>query len=147
MMNDACSRGVGSPGHTAPAINRTPQRLQRTRRKNYHCPPGAVYVGRPTVWGNPFERRPGIGHARSVILYRAWLAGDVTPYVLRCARFSEAEIDAMSRWRNRLLHRLSELAGYDLQCWCPLTSPWRHADVLIGAVREVVTGRFARKIR
>jgi hypothetical protein len=42
-----------------------------------------------------------------------------------------AEIEALQRWRARLLPRLQQLAGKDLQCWCPLTSPWCHADVLL----------------
>jgi hypothetical protein len=29
-----------------------PQRIQRKRTKGWKMPPGAVYVGRPTKWGN-----------------------------------------------------------------------------------------------
>jgi len=32
----------------------TPQRIQRKRTKGWRMPVGAVYVGRPTKWGNPF---------------------------------------------------------------------------------------------
>lgn len=40
---------------------RTPQRVQRTRGAGGGVPDGAVYVGRPTRWGNPFrvEKVPG----------------------------------------------------------------------------------------
>lgn len=31
-----------------------PARIQRTRAKGWTMPAGAVYVGRPTRWGNPF---------------------------------------------------------------------------------------------
>lgn len=31
-----------------------PQRIQRKRTKGYRLPSDAVYVGRPTQWGNPF---------------------------------------------------------------------------------------------
>lgn len=34
---------------------RTPQRVQRTRGAGGGIPDGAVYVGRPTRWGNPFR--------------------------------------------------------------------------------------------
>lgn len=34
-----------------------PQRIQRKRVKGWRMPEGAVYVGRPTEWGNPW--RPG----------------------------------------------------------------------------------------
>ena len=35
----------------------TPKRIQRQRTKGYRMPEGAVYVGRPTRWGNPFVYR------------------------------------------------------------------------------------------
>lgn len=31
-----------------------PRRIQRRRTKGWTMPPGAIYVGRPTKWGNPF---------------------------------------------------------------------------------------------
>lgn len=108
-----------------------PQRLHRTRRRQAKTPPGATYVGRPTLWANPFAGRYHLSHARSVILYGAWLAGDCSPRVLRAAGFSKAEVETLGRWRERVLERLPRLAGRGLQCWCPLTSPWCHAEVLL----------------
>lgn len=108
-----------------------PRRLHRTRRKFNRTPAGAIYVGRPTIWGNPFAGRAKVGHKRSVILFAAWLRGDCSPRVLRAAGFSRAEIRALDRRRAILLDRLPRLAGKDLQCWCPPTSEWCHADVLI----------------
>ncbi len=32
----------------------SPQRIQRQRTKGWRMPEGAIYVGRQTVWGNPF---------------------------------------------------------------------------------------------
>ena len=108
-----------------------PRRLQRSRRAGAVTPRGAIYVGRPTRWGNPFERRNRIGHARSVILHASWLADDLTPYILSRAGFGEHEIAALYRWRKRLVVRLHHLRGADLECWCPLTSPWCHVDTLL----------------
>ncbi|QIG81883.1 DUF4326 domain-containing protein [Stakelama tenebrarum] len=108
-----------------------PRRLQRTRRRNAFTPAGAIYVGRPTLWSNPFAGRPHIGHARSVILYRAWLADDLTPRILAAAGFGMDEIRTLARWRRRLLKALPRIAGKNLQCWCPTTSSWCHADVLL----------------
>ena len=34
-----------------------PKRIQRQRTKGWRMPEGAIYVGRPTVWGNPFDWR------------------------------------------------------------------------------------------
>lgn len=108
-----------------------PRRLHRTKRLRAATPSGAVYVGRPTIWGNPFRGRPRIGHARSVILYRAWLTGNLTPKILASAGFGRDEIIALDRLRHRVLHEIGRLTGRNLQCWCPLTSPWCHADVLL----------------
>ncbi|GIM90343.1 DUF4326 domain-containing protein [Paractinoplanes toevensis] len=33
----------------------SPQRIQRQRTAGWRMPEGAVYVGRPTRWGNPFR--------------------------------------------------------------------------------------------
>src|SRR5438445_12750312 len=33
----------------------TPTRVQRKRTKGWRMPEGAVYVGRPTRWGNPYS--------------------------------------------------------------------------------------------
>ena len=108
-----------------------PQRLHRTRKVRNFTPRGAVYVGRPTVYGNPFAGRRRIGHARSVILHAAWIRGETDAYVLGRAGFEPAEVAALGRWRERLLPRLPLLRGRDLQCWCPLTAPWCHADTLL----------------
>src|SRR5690348_14376983 len=34
-----------------------PKRIQRSRAKGWRMPEGAIYVGRPTKWGNPFNFR------------------------------------------------------------------------------------------
>lgn len=41
-----------------------PRRIQRRRTAGWRMPDGAVYVGRPTKWGNPFGYRTGRGLAR-----------------------------------------------------------------------------------
>lgn len=86
-------------------------------------PPNAIYVGRPTRWGNPFPigrhatvtGPDGTAHGvfvtrhLAVEMYRAWLThGPVS------------RIDEVRR----------ELAGRDLACWCPGHVPC-HGDVLI----------------
>jgi hypothetical protein len=72
-----------------------PQRLQRSRAKGWRMPAGAVYVGRPTRWGNPFTVTGDwivwaavalgftgdlIGRQRAAVaLYRAWLTRTPPP--------------------------------------------------------------------
>ncbi|MBY0301277.1 DUF4326 domain-containing protein [Sphingomonas ginsenosidimutans] len=118
-----------------------PQRIHRTRRRANFTPPGAVYVGRPTIFSNPFDGRPRIGHKRSVILHAAWLDGQLNAHVLVCAGLSEAEIRALHRRRDRVLDLLPGIRGRNLQCWCPPTSAWCHADALLRAANRSVAPR------
>ncbi len=74
-------------------------------------PANAVYVGRPTKWGNPFRLSDGLSQAEVVNRFRRWITEDAVP-------------------QNELRAALSELRGNDLICWCRLDQPC-HADVLI----------------
>lgn len=91
------------------AHNQTPKRIQRRRTKGWRMPDNAKYVGRPTVWGNPFQ-----GSA-AVERYRA----------------------ALDNLRQEQLDQLlAPLAGLHLVCWCPLVDKDGnrvpcHADVLL----------------
>lgn len=83
-----------------------PKRIQMKRTKGWRKPEGAVYVGRPTKWGNSFVvGKDGI-HSRAV--------------AVQC-------FDSWARMTNL---DASELRGKDLACWCPLDQPC-HADVLL----------------
>ncbi|EIE99795.1 DUF4326 domain-containing protein [Saccharomonospora glauca] len=85
-----------------------PRRIQR--RRGRALPVGAVYVGRPTRFGNPFRcAATPAARAAAVARYRAWITG--RPDLLAAAR--------------------TELAGRDLACWCPLDGHPCHADVLL----------------
>jgi hypothetical protein len=112
------------------SIMRPAKRLQRSRKRGSQTPEGARYVGRPTIFGNPF-RSERFGHARSVKLHRAWLEGRIAALTLERLGFCPAEIDTLARRRARVLARLPEIAGVDLQCWCPLTTPLCHAETLL----------------
>lgn len=111
-------------------MKRNPIRIQRSRKRGARLPEGAIYVGRPTMWGNPFQDRAG-GHARSVIVHREWLAGRIGALTLEGMGFSPSEIDALERLRARVLVNLHRLAGNDLACWCPRNSDWCHAETLL----------------
>lgn len=120
-------RGACCPSIT-PAPS--PRRITRPRKRGYRTPPGVVYVGRPTIWANPF-RAERFGHARSCRLYRRWLTHELGAMSLEALGFSPHEIDALGRWRRSLLRAIPKLAGRTLQCWCPVTSKWCHADILL----------------
>jgi len=114
---------------------RRPKRIQRKRTKGWRMPEGAVYVGRPTVWGNPFRaRRNGEGvvdpEGRLVAINGEAIlaAADWPPYEFLAAAF-DAWISAPAQASLRDDIR-RELAGRDLVCWCPLDQAC-HADVLL----------------
>ena len=76
------------------------------KRKD-NIPPDAVYVGRPSKWGNPFKIV--LGH-----IGRDCAIADYETYILHSPD---------------LLNDLHELKGKDLVCWCaPLPC---HADILL----------------
>lgn len=125
LQNPAAALPGSTHGVILPA-----QRIQRSRRKGYRTPEGVIYVGRPTMWGNPFHAA-GRGHAKATILHDQWLKGRIGALTLECMDFCPAEIEALERLRARVLVSLHRLAGRDLACWCPLTSPWCHAETLL----------------
>lgn len=87
-------------------------------------PEGAIYVGRPTQWGNPFTvGEDGVTtRAQAVDLFRRYVThgSALTPD----GAVQPTNFGLLAR-RSRL-----DLAGRDLACWCPLDQPC-HADVLI----------------
>lgn len=82
------------------------KRIQRKRTKGWRLPANAVYVGRPTQWGNPYSVTLA-GRTAAVERYRSLLA----------------EHPGAKAWTM-------SLRGKDLACWCPLDQPC-HADVLL----------------
>lgn len=116
-----------------------PQRIQRKRTKGWRMPEGAVYVGRPTRWGNLwsigpdglvtgpgrfYSLDPEASRGLAVALYRDWLRlGNQSPAALG------GTLD-YAVTRRIVLDSLGDLRGRDLCCWCPLDQPC-HADVLL----------------
>jgi hypothetical protein len=43
------------------------RRIQRKRTKGWRMPEGAVYVGRPSRWGNPFTGNDAASRYREAI--------------------------------------------------------------------------------
>lgn len=95
-------------------------------------PAGAVYVGRPTFWGNPYG-----ADDLSLRLYRNTVEGAWDPCLLGHVSDEERR-ELYSRhieWRKRSNHVLRGdiqrmLRGKDLACWCKEGSPC-HADILL----------------
>ena len=112
-----------------------PRRVQRSRARGWHNPPHTIYVGRPTVFGNPFVSAPG---RDAVKLFRQWLKGDLGPTELlivfgyeRRKRFDQFNLlDQLHEQRKELLRKLPDLRGWNLSCWCDLSSQC-HASALL----------------
>jgi hypothetical protein len=90
-----------------------------------HCKKEAhdVYIGRPSVWGNPFSHLQGKG---SVAVSTRELAIDAFERMMR----DMIEIDA----DHVLETYLRPIAGKVLGCWCAPKAC--HGDVLIKLCRE-----------
>ena len=74
-------------------------------------PPDAVYVGRPTKFGNPFPIGPDATRQQVIEAYREWL-------------------DATESGRATAAAAARELEGRDLTCHCAPQAC--HADILLG---------------
>lgn len=122
-----------------------PKRVQRMRTKGWRMPEGAVYVGRPTKWGNPYLV-PFVSLERSLALFEnsatgVWSGGEF--YTHESDEFVSFVYRMHTAWTRRMDgHPLeairTELAGRDLACWCPLDQPC-HADVLLELANGVVS--------
>jgi len=117
------------------------KRVQRQRTKGWRMPEGAIYVGRPSKWGNPYRAvakpdgtwMPTDDNGVMYDGYGPFRSRDAA--LADCVRlFEELEIGY-----HLLSDRgavVAELAGRDLACWCPLDQPC-HADVLLEFANEV----------
>jgi hypothetical protein len=112
-----------------------PARIQRQRTKGWRMPEGAVYVGRPSLWGNPWS----IGDIRAV--HPEVPIADRAAVVVRKYREELTHWGLLSDWdyftseatyarvsaaitasgaRNMAEYAAVALRGRDLACWCPL---------------------------
>lgn len=122
-----------------------PVRIQRSRAKGWRMPKGAIYVGRPTKWGNPVRvdglqafmmfgcRGDANGRQEAAVkAYRLLVTADKklmaedtrTPAEkLFWTIHSTGQVPTVDEIR-------SALRGRDLACFCRLDQPC-HADVLL----------------
>lgn len=129
---------------TAPhRIQRRPAREGWRLEDHTTSPLGAVYVGRPTRFGNPAR----LLRAENGLRVQWGTSGDIVgtwPADGYEARRYATELYAS--WINRPEQALTRelfralLRGRDLTCWCPLPEPGQpdhcHAAVLIGLVNQ-----------
>ena len=102
-----------------------PKRIQRQRTKGWRMPEGAVYVGRPTKFGNDWTMRDAADRGQRDPRKQREFA--VMRY--RC------DIENWIQWEP-FRSEVASLRGKDLACWCPLDQPC-HADVLLEIANPV----------
>lgn len=116
------------------------KRIQRKRTKGFKMPENAIYVGRPTKWGNPIKLVGdqiyiNAGYRRKILDKWVWYSlGDISDvihlYELLWSHRSFADLD-LQYWSDHFATlNLNELKGHDLACFCNLDTPC-HADILI----------------
>lgn len=98
--------------------------MAKVLNKRLHgTPRGAVYVGRPTKWGNPYSHIEGTLAKHKV----ATRDEAVDAYEAQLLRWFVKDPEAKQRLQ-------AALRGKDLICWC---APARcHADVLLKYANE-----------
>ncbi len=105
-----------------------PVRIQRSRARGWRAPSGAIYVGRPTKWGNPYDvKRYGLELALAV--FAETTKGFWDPSLVPAGPHRDQWLEWMyadhTAWIKRIGGRIyeaihCELRGHDLMCWCPL---------------------------
>ena len=131
-----------------------PRRIQRKRTKGWRMPEGAVYVGRPTIFGNPFRpyKCDGCGYwdvrddndvtylVDHEYVRRAEVRADRTSWTTKTQAVEKSVqlywdeatywVGGRMKWDPVYSEAVASLRGRDLACWCPLDQPC-HADVLL----------------
>ena len=96
------------------------KRIQRKRTKGWRMPEGAIYVGRPSRWGNRWRPDDDLGRG---LLWDAQTVVDLFRIDITTREDCWPETFSLADW-------LAPLLGHDLACWCALDQPC-HADVLL----------------
>ena len=136
-----------------------PERIQRKRTKGYRMPEGAIYVGRPTKWGNPWAITEPDATEDFWVVEATQPKGDFVvrvswlwdgPLYFDSPEGAVAFAVAMYRaWVILLVVHgdvdLSDLRGKDLADWCALDQPC-HADVLLELANQWFADSFPEDV-
>lgn len=82
------------------------------KTKVVHCRQAGydIYIGRPSLWGNPFKISNLITRRGAVEIFEAWLRGQLSDL--------DDELRGLEPKRIAILERMHELKGKTLGCWC-----------------------------
>ncbi len=107
-----------------------PKRIQRKRTRGWRMPEGAIYVGRPSRWGNHVRIDPA--EIESGTLTKEGVRRLAHQYAVLGYEKSIMWNPEGDAYREAAK---AELRGHDLACWCRLDEPC-HADVLLRIANE-----------
>lgn len=91
-------------------------RIQRQRTPGWRMPPGAIYIGRPSAYANPY----GIGEQHPDVPFTCPMNRDQVIALFR--RYAAERLEREPGW-------LEPLRDQTLACWDPLDVPC-HGDVI-----------------
>lgn len=121
------------------------KRIQRKRTKGWRMPKNAIYIGRPSKWGNPIRLNGDCiyidaSYRRKIL--SPWVfynVGDIDDvlhlywHIIHGTRFTDKDLQY---WSDKFKENdINELRSKDLVCWCSLKEKC-HGDILI----ELLTG-------
>src|SRR5689334_19634776 len=120
-----------------------PIRIHRQRIKGWKAPASVIYVGRPTIWGNPFRPWPSLyktswgisfkstplffhyksqhdAQAEAVRMFEKWFDANIAEPGSDLYKFRE-----IYGWHGFQMATVAPhlLRGKDLMCWCNLNDP------------------------
>ena len=149
------------------------KRIQRKRTRGWRMPEGAVYVGRGSIWGNPFivgapsgifdgkDGRPlGVRDEVEIIIPTVDLETSLSLYRDLVSGFVSPEMYPFGHQWSRDMHKKcgghpSEIAraflrGKSLACWCSLADRHGnyvpcHADVLLSIANDIPMDEVIRE--
>lgn len=126
------------------------KRIQRKRTKGWRMPVGTVYVGRPSMWGNPFSVEVSLykdhwsvcfegksisaefatkfdAQVEAVRLFEKWFSIEIAAVGTELHDFRNKY-----GWKGFQLACASRnlLRNKDIACWCALDEPC-HADIIL----------------
>lgn len=119
-----------------------PVRIQRSRAKGWKKPENTIYVGRGSIWGNPFV----VGEPSGVFPKGTGLRGEAETLIPaltldQCIEFYRNAVEGYLKpemypaghdFSNRLRPHagVEMLRGKNLMCWCAPAQKC-HADILL----------------
>lgn len=112
-------------------VTEKPIRIQRRRTKGWRMPENTVYVGRPSIWGNPFLHDDP---TKAVEAFRRLTQGGTQVFEMGPGklRFAPDAHPNCLHWAyaDFVRQHIGTLRGKNLCCWCASDAPC-HADVLL----------------